>query len=60
MKVLGLLNILMVAAVIFGLAQLLNFFSPIPHYWIIVDFAVIIIGGISALFLLFNKNPKKD
>jgi hypothetical protein len=51
----GLLNILVVLAVIFGLAQLLNFFPPIEHYWIIVDFVVIIISGLSALVFLYRK-----
>jgi len=58
MKILGVLNILLVLAVIFGFAQRINIWPVIDHYWIIVDFSVLIICSISALLFLRSRKIK--
>ncbi|MBN1798584.1 MAG: hypothetical protein JW822_08395 [Spirochaetales bacterium] len=55
MKVLGIINILLVLAVIFGFAQTIGFIPIIDHYWIVLDFVVIIVCSISALLFLRRK-----
>jgi Mg2+ and Co2+ transporter CorA len=58
MKLLGIFNILLVLAVIFGFAQNFGFLPIIDHYWIVVDFCVLIISSLSALLFLRRKKIK--
>jgi hypothetical protein len=58
MKLLGILNILLVLAVIFGFTQIFELLPIIDHYWIVVDFCVLIICSFSALLFLRSSKTK--